>query len=138
MTYNWTNNTILVAEDDPINFKYLQLLLEKKTKCNILWAKNGRQAYNKIVNNTEIDMVLLDLQLPEMNGLKVLTEVRIVNHQIPIIMQTANSWNNEEEECILAGCNGFYTKPLNIDALFKHMNDCIKKYTAIKSTSELL
>lgn len=133
MIYNWSEYTVLIAEDDPINFRYLELLLSKRTGIQIMWAKNGSEAYEKIINHSVIDIVLLDLQLPELNGLDVLRQAKAILPQLPIIMQTANSWNEEEQNCLMAGCDGFFPKPLDIDMLFKHMDCCIQRYNNIKT-----
>lgn len=132
MTYNWSKHTVLVAEDDPINFKFLSLLLEKRTGIKVVWAKDGREAYEKIINYSAIDVVLLDYQLPELNGLDVLIQVKRAFPEIPVIMQTANSWGNEEKLCKQAGCDGFFSKPFDIERLFEFMNSCIEKYYAYK------
>ncbi len=132
MQYNWSNKNILVTEDDPLNFKYLEILLQKKTGANIIWAKNGQEAYEKIINFSGLDLVLLDYQLPVFNGLEVLDMVRPVVKDLPIIVQTANSWNNEEELCRKSGANSFFNKPLQIDDLFKKMDDLMKDYAVIK------
>lgn len=136
MEYNWTTKSILVVEDDPINFKYLQLLLQKRTGANIVWAKDGIEAYEKIINHDGIDLVLLDLQLPELNGIDVLKQVKKVVPDLPILMQTANSWNNEEEDCLDNGADGFFSKPLNIDKLFIRMDECMKKYAEFRKAKE--
>lgn len=136
MEYNWQEKSILVVEDDPINFKYLQLLLEKRAGAHIVWAKDGQEAYEKIINHDGIDIVLLDLQLPELNGIDVLKQVKKVIPDLPILMQTANSWNNEEEDCLKYGADGFFSKPLKIDDLFVKMDDCMEKYEAIRRNKE--
>ncbi len=125
MQYNWSKYVILVAEDDPINFRYLQLLLEKRTGVKILWAKNGLEAHSYIKKQSCIDLVLLDLQLPDLNGFEVLTFSKKCRTDLPVIMQTANTWNNEDEKCIAAGCDGFFTKPLDVDKLFKRIDKCL-------------
>lgn len=137
MSYNWTKHTVLIAEDDPINYKYLSLLLEKQTGIEIIWAKDGKEAYEKIINHSAIDIVLLDLQLPELNGLDVLKQVKKVLPHLPIIMQTANSWNNEDLVCFEAGCDGFYAKPLDIEKLFAHIDKCIEAYTLYKLEKQI-
>lgn len=126
MIYDWKKYTILVAEDDPINYKYIQLLLEKRTGVNVVWAKDGVEAYQKIINFSGIDLVLLDLQLPELNGLDVLIQSKQLKPEMPVIMQTANTWNNEDEQCKEAGCDGFFTKPLHIESLFEHIDNHFK------------
>lgn len=128
MQYDWSKYTVLIAEDDPINFRYLQLLLEKRTGIQIVWAKTGREAYEKVINHTYVDLVLLDLQLPELNGLDVLIHIKKLFPDLPVLMQTANSWNNEEDDCFDAGCDGFFPKPLNIDDLFANMDKFLKIY----------
>lgn len=136
-TYNWTNHTVLIAEDDPMNYKYLSLILEKRTGIKIVWAKDGREAYEKIINLSAIDVVLLDLQLPELNGMDVLIQVKKAIPKLPIIMQTANSLNNEEAECFAAGCDAFFTKPLFVDKLFEFMDFCIKEYSIYKYEKQI-
>jgi CheY-like chemotaxis protein len=138
MVRNWSNYTVLIAEDDPINFRYLQLLLEKRTGIQIIWAKNGREAYEKIINHSLIDLVLLDLQLPELNGMDVLRHIKTLLPELPVLMQTANSWNNEEDQCFNAGCDGFYAKPLNIELLFEHMDKCMLEYAEKRAVQQLI
>lgn len=132
MNYTWNNFTTLVAEDDPLNFKYIQLLLSRRTGINTIWAKDGIAAVNECKENKNIDVILLDLQLPGLDGIKTLKAIREFNSSIPIIIQTANTWNNEEDTCYKAGCDGFFTKPLNIDKLLIHMEKCIKSYSIIR------
>jgi two-component system, cell cycle response regulator DivK len=136
MQFNWHNKSVLVVEDDPINFKYLQLILEKRTGINVIWAKDGQEAYEKIINHTGIDLVLLDLQLPELNGIDVLRLAKAVVPELPIIMQTANSWNNEEENCIECGADAFFAKPINMNNLFDKMDECMKEYSPIKNKKD--
>lgn len=126
MLYDWRKYTILVAEDDPINYKYIQLLLEKRTGVSVVRAKDGIEAYEKIINFSGIDLVLLDLQLPELNGLDVLIQSKKVKPGMPVIMQTANTWNNEDDICKEAGCDGFFSKPLHIESLFEHIDNHLK------------
>jgi CheY-like chemotaxis protein len=132
MDYSWKNYTVLVAEDDPLNFRYIELLLSRRTGINIVWAKDGLQAANLCKRTTNIDIVLLDLQLPEIDGLKTLQLIKMHTPYLPVIIQTANSWNNEEEICTEAGSDGFFNKPLNIDDLLLRMDQCLKVYSSIR------
>jgi CheY-like chemotaxis protein len=134
MNYTWNNYTTLVAEDDPLNYRYIELLLTRRTGIKIKWAKDGKQAVNICRNNKKIDIVLLDLQLPELDGISTLKTIRQFNPLIPVIIQTANSWNDEEEICHKAGCDGFFNKPLNIDELLAHMDYCLESYMLIRQT----
>lgn len=134
MDYNWNNFTTLIAEDDPLNYRYIELLLSRRTGINILWAKDGLEASRILTDENEIDIVLLDLQLPEIDGLQTLEYIRHINPELPVIIQTANSWNNEEETCQEAGSNGFFNKPLNMDELLARMDECLKIYCAKRHT----
>jgi CheY-like chemotaxis protein len=125
MDYSWGNFTTLIAEDDPINFKYMELLLSRRTGINIVWAKDGLEAIEILNQKINIDIILLDLQLPQIDGIKTLEIIRKDIPELPVIIQTANSWNNEEEQCFQAGCNGFFTKPLNMDMLLSKMEECL-------------
>ncbi|MBN2522466.1 MAG: response regulator [Bacteroidales bacterium] len=134
MDYVWNNYTALIAEDDPLNYKYIELLLTKRTGINILWAADGVLAANMCKENRNIDIVLLDLQLPELDGINSLQIIKKYNPYLPVIIQTANSWNNEEETCAQAGCDGFFNKPLNMDQLLLHMDQCLRTYSLIRHT----
>ncbi len=131
MDYTWSNYTTLIAEDDPLNYKYMELLLSRRTGINIIWAKDGLEA-TKFIKNEKIDIVLLDLQLPEIDGLKTLSLIKMDNPYVPVIIQTANSWNNEEEICMEAGSDGFFNKPLNMDDLLTRMDECLKIYSHLQ------
>ena len=129
MDYTWKNHTVLVAEDDPLNFRYVELLLSRRTGINIIWAKDGQEAVNICKKNHAVDIVLLDLQLPELDGLHSLKQIKDWNPYLPVIIQTANSWNNEEETCTEAGCDGFFNKPLDMDQVLTAMHICLRNYT---------
>jgi CheY-like chemotaxis protein len=135
MNYNWSNYKALVAEDDPLNYKYLELLLTRRTELTLIWAKDGLEALKISRENKNIDIVLLDLQLPNLDGLGALHAIKELNPYLPIIIQTANSWNNEEDTCYKAGCDGFFNKPLNIDQLLIHMDKCLKMYATYRHSS---
>jgi len=132
MDYTWNNFTTLVAEDDPLNYRYIELLLSRRTGIRIIWAKSGLEAANLCRKEKGIDIVLLDLQLPELDGYNTLQLIKMHNPYLPVIIQTANSWNNEEENCSRAGCDGFFNKPLNIDELLLKMDSCLKTYTSVR------
>jgi CheY-like chemotaxis protein len=132
MNYSWDNYTTLIAEDDPMNFRYIELLLGRRTGIKVKWAKDGKQAVEMCKHDNSIDIVLLDLQLPELDGISSLKRIKAFNPLLPIIIQTANSYNNEEDKCHNAGCDGFFNKPLNIDELLSHMDYCLESYSLIR------
>lgn len=87
MLHNWKNKTILVADDDLINFKLLNYML-KKTGAHIVWARNGEEAVNASTKDT-FDAILMDIQMPVMDGKEAAVKIRQINKNIPIIMLSA-------------------------------------------------
>ncbi len=129
MEYNWKNRTVLVAEDDEMSFRYIELVLSRRTNINIIWAINGQQAVEYCRLNQHIDVVLMDLQLPVFDGLEAIRQIRTFNPHIPIIVQTANAMNDEYDKCIEAGSDGYVTKPINLTVLFSLMDSMMNPVT---------
>jgi two-component system sensor histidine kinase/response regulator len=111
--YNFSNYTIMIAEDAPYNFEYLNSILEK-TGANIVWAKDGIDVLN-IYNNTKIDLILMDIQLPEISGYEASTQIRMKDMDIPIIAQTAFAMAEDKQKCFDSGCNEVLVKPIRMD-----------------------
>ena len=103
------NISILIAEDNPNNVEYLQSILSQfDVKLNI--AINGREAIN-ISKSAIIDIVLMDIQMPEINGLETTKAIKQSNPNLPIIGVSAYCSSSEIQDCIDAGCSGFISKP---------------------------
>lgn len=115
--YNWEGKLFLIAEDDTFSFKLLEGFL-KKTNASILHAEDGVQAVDICKKNPEIDLVLMDVQMPEMNGIEATRLIKIARKDLPVIAQTANAIAEERQKCFEAGCDDFVTKPINISELF--------------------
>jgi len=110
---NWQDRSILIVEDDYINYKLLEGIL-KQTKARILYASTGREAGSLCRGKDTPDLVLMDLQLPEMSGLEAIREIRQSSPDLPIIVQTANALHEEKRKAEDEGCQGFITKPINL------------------------
>ena len=118
MLQDWSNRTILIAEDDEISFKYMDLILSRKTKANVLWAINGQMAVDFCRQSDHIDLILMDIQLPIIDGVEAIRQIRTFRPALPIIVHTANAFGDECNRCFDAGCDDFITKPVNIQQLF--------------------
>ncbi len=114
--YDWNGKTILVAEDEELNYKVLESAL-CRTNAKVVRANNGLEAIEQILGN-HIDLVLMDIQMPRMDGYKATKEIKKINNKIPVIAQTSFAMEGEKEKCIMAGCDDYLSKPLNINALF--------------------
>ena len=84
MEYNWSDKVILIAEDMEMNFVLLKKTLEQ-TRANILRAKNGKELVDLIKSGKQIDVVLLDMGMPVMDGYEATKQLREEGYQIPII-----------------------------------------------------
>lgn len=109
--------TILIAEDDNINFLLIEKILQLKNH-NIIRAKNGLEAVEICRTNTKVDLVLMDIKMPEMNGYEAIEVIKNRRPELPIIAQTAYSSVEEQEKIKTAGFTNYITKPINKQALF--------------------
>ena len=116
------NKTILIAEDEKSNFRFLEVLL-KRTRAKIIRAINGLEAIS-IFKNNSIDLILMDIKMPVMDGLEATREIKKLNRDIPIIALTAFAMQNDTNICKDAGCNDYVAKPVSQDKLFL----VLKKY----------
>jgi len=115
--YDWSNYNVLIVEDDIINFKVVEAML-RRTNINIIHAVNGLEAVEKVCFNPQIDIILMDMHLPEMNGLEATAKILEINSTIPIIAQTANATLDDKDSCIGAGCVDYISKPIDMDILY--------------------
>ncbi len=117
-------HTILVTEDIEVNYRLIEALL-KETGAKILWAGTGKEALQIISNGGDLSLVLLDLNMPDIDGFHILQEIRKTNKDLPVIIQTAYAMNGEKERCMQAGCNNYLTKPIQIDQLLSAIHECM-------------
>ena len=112
------NKTVLVADDDVRNIFSLTKTLELH-KMNVLTAIDGKEAFKILKENSNIDVVLMDMMMPEMDGYQTIREIR--QHQefkkIPILAVTAKAMRGDREKCIEAGASDYISKPVDIDQL---------------------
>ena len=114
---DWSNKTILIAEDDEFNFIVLSELL-KEFKINIIHAKDGMEAVDLYIQNEKnIDIVLMDIQMPKVDGYTATKEILKINSNAKIIAQTAFAMSDEKFDSLDAGCIDFVTKPIDMQQL---------------------
>lgn len=124
MDYNWKNKVILIAEDMEMNFVLLKKTLAQ-TQANIIRAKNGQEMVDIIKSQRNVDIVLLDMGMPVMDGYDATKLLRNEGFQVPIIAQTAFALNNEKERVLEVGCNDYVEKPINKEVLFEKIDKLI-------------
>ena len=102
---------ILIAEDDLESAKYLEIIL-KKISNEVLKADNGTEAVAVCRNNPDIDLILMDIKMPYLDGYDATREIRQFNTDVVIIAQTAYALTGDDEKAKSAGCNDYITKPI--------------------------
>lgn len=107
---DWSDKTVLIAEDVNDNFLFLKTYL-RKTKINVLWAKDGQEAI-EICNNNNVDIVLMDIRMPIVDGYEATAEIKKKKPQLPIIAQTAYALNSDYQKVFDSGCDDYITKPI--------------------------
>ena len=109
---------ILITDDDVRNIFSLSKALEKY-KVEVVLAMDGKQALEQIKVNPDIDVVLMDMMMPEMDGYETIQEIRKMQayKRLPIIAVTAKSMIGDREKCLQAGASDYITKPVDIDQL---------------------
>ncbi|MBN1132072.1 MAG: response regulator [Bacteroidales bacterium] len=120
--FDWQGRVFLITEDEEVNFFYLKTLF-KKTSAQILRAKNGQEAVDIIsTNHQKIDLILMDINMPVMNGYEATKIIKSIHPDIPIVAQTAYSHSEDREKCLNAGFNDFIAKPIRKVILFNLVN----------------
>ena len=123
---NRNDLVVLAVDDDLINLKLLKSMLLKTGKVKeVIEAKNGSDAIGVLKSRDDIDLILLDIIMPIMNGIEVLKVVRADDslRQLPIIVLTTDE--TKKAEALDYGANGFLTKPIRNDELIKQMSQMI-------------
>jgi len=117
-----TNKTILVVDDDVRNLFALTTAFERYN-INTITAESGQEAINILMENPSVDMVLMDIMMPEMDGYETTQKIRREhkNNNLPIIAVTAKAMKGDREKCIEAGASDYITKPVKIDQLLSLM-----------------
>jgi two-component system, sensor histidine kinase and response regulator len=110
---------LLLAEDNPVNQK-LALMMLQKAGYAVEVVDNGKKAVAAYqADPRRFDLILMDVQMPEMDGLEAARQIRLHGHSVPIIAMTANTMKGDREKCLAAGMNDYIAKPLKRETVFK-------------------
>ncbi len=115
------NLKVLIVEDDKISRNFLELLVKPLSE-KIIVAKNGAEAVKFYEQNQDIDLILMDIKMPEMDGYEATRQIRQMNKDVIIIAQTAYSLIGDRDKSIEVGCNDYITKPIFKDKLLNLIN----------------
>ena len=123
MAKDYSGKTILIAEDEKSNFDFLRILFNRMN-IKVLWAKDGNEAVNMCESDPSINLVLMDIKMPLMNGLEATKLIKIQRPDLPIIAQTAYAMISDKQEANEAGCDGYLSKPIKINQI----TEILEKY----------
>ncbi len=120
-----SGKVILIAEDDDINYLYLEeLLLDEKVK--IIRVNNGKEAVEICKANVEIDLVLMDIKMPVLNGYEATKQILKFRKKLPVVAQTAYAFLDDKQNAIDSGCIDHISKPIEKDQLMVILNKYLK------------
>ena len=113
----YKDKTILIAEDIESNYELLKIFL-KQTQAKIVWAKNGKEAVEYCASNKNVDLILMDIKMPIMNGFIATAMIKEKFPDMPIIAQTAYAISGDKEKALDAGCDAYIAKPIKKNELY--------------------
>jgi CheY-like chemotaxis protein len=113
---------ILIVDDDVRNVFALTSVLESRG-MTVVYAENGKDGIDRLKENTDTDLVLMDIMMPEMDGYETMQAVRKINEfrNLPIIALTAKAMKGDREKTIAAGASDYITKPVDPEQLLSLM-----------------
>ena len=124
--FDFKEHTILIAEDIDFSFLYIEAVL-RRSGVKILWAQNGKEAIEHIKTNLDIDIVLMDMHMPVMNGYEATSVISSLRPGLPIIAQTAFVLPDDVKKCYAAGCAGYLAKPIRKEQLLNTLTEYFDK-----------
>ncbi len=123
---NLSNLSFLIVEDDELSSFYLSQVLE--FQCNkLFFARTGIEAVEMLKQHPDINIVLMDIKMPDMDGITATKEIRKFNNHVVIIAQTAFALSKDKQKAMETGCNEYITKPIKADKLIEIVNNYVKK-----------
>lgn len=122
--HDWSDKTILVAEDTEANYLYLVEAL-KKTEVQLVRARNGAEAVDIALMRNDIDLVLMDVNMPEMDGFEATERIKEKKRKIPIVIQTALNMADVEQRARQVGCDDIIYKPIKLKLFLRIINKYI-------------
>jgi two-component system, cell cycle response regulator DivK len=102
---------VLIAEDDNVNYLYLETVLSK-SRVRLIRANNGIEAFEQCMKYPEIQLVLMDIKMPFMNGFEATRKIKQHFPDLPVIAQTAYAMNEDRIQAAEAGCDDYIAKPI--------------------------
>ncbi|MCK5029335.1 MAG: response regulator [Bacteroidales bacterium] len=123
--YDWSNKTILIAEDTEMNYLFLVEAL-RPTEVQIIRAKDGEEALELFNRNDQIDLILMDINMPKLDGFETTKRIKEIKKDIPIIAQTALNLEDARERSEEVGCDDYILKPIQLKLFLSKLDSYLK------------
>jgi PAS domain S-box-containing protein len=123
--YCWNDKKILIVEDEIANMEFLKVILGR-TGAQLIKAFDGNQTRENYKDLGSVDLVLLDIRLPDVPGYELAREIKNIRPDLPLIAQTAFAMTGDKQRCIDAGCNKYITKPIDRELLLKTIDEIFR------------
>ncbi len=125
---------VLLVDDGKANRKLIKLILEK-AGCTVVEAVNGKEGHDQALTG-DYDIVLMDMQMPVMDGYQATSKLRKAGYQKTVIALTANTMLGDKEKCRDAGCDDFIAKPIEIDSLLRTLASYLSHLPQVQETEQ--
>lgn len=122
MDDNWENKTVVVVDDLELNYILIQKQL-RKTKAKIIWLKNGQESVDYVIDNKPVDVILMDIRMPVLDGIEATRIIKGVNSKLPIIIQTAYVIGEEFDSILKSNCDDYFFKPIMAKDLYEKIRN---------------
>lgn len=126
MEEKWEDIKILIVEDSVTSIMFFEAAL-KRQGANVILAIDGEQAIELVKKNPDINIVVMDINLPKLSGLQATPIIKEINPKIGIILQTAYILEHTEDVCLKAGCDIYLKKPISLNKLVDSIKELLKR-----------
>lgn len=121
-------NKILIVENDHTSYIYYKEVITTTTGAIIFWAQNGKQGVDIFTTEKDIDIIIMDIEMPIMNGYEASAAIKKISPNTPIVILTAYAMRSVKEKAELLNCDSFLTKPIRA----KDLLNVVLKYLTIE------
>lgn len=128
MELNWEDKTILIVDDTRLNYVLLKTHL-RKSSANVIWLGNGQEVIDYVQKSQDVDLILMDIRMPIIDGVEASKIIKKMAPQIPIIIQTASVMGEAYEDIPNSGCDDTIFKPINGVELISKIQKQFEKYS---------
>ena len=119
--YNWQGHTLLIVEDDPASLEYLKGIIEP-VGANLVLKRTGEEGYQAFRERADIDLILMDIRLPDISGEEIIKRIRQTDTDVTIIAQTAHAMGEDRNKILQAGADDYIAKPIDVNGFLKLVN----------------